>query len=380
MKSHHNGLKPLKRIEFNLKGAQNPWLCFDRNRYFYTALQDHSHVPVRIRPLSCALFAKLRAKNIRGSFILWNKWAKFARRSLPARTTDHIGQFDFVYGRNNFHVAIDIADGRHLHDRQILDHSDLYFKCNAWPSVAYPQKVVPLINGNGTLSPEKIEHLKTLRATPKTYDLVYWSRVWAAPGDDPENNGVEHNVRLFEALAQVEGKKNLLAVFPRAMNTSSLSVYRDRLDKAGVPWQNGWTGIDSRALWQNLAAARISFLRPGNHLCVSWRMMDLLCMGACIMVDGAPFPEWPEPLRENVNFIDAGCTLGADYSMPSSDSYKRMVQKISALIKDDATVQHIAGNNSQYFDQYAAMPAISDYILATAENRFTRAPAETAGH
>lgn len=358
----------LDRIEFLLDRVQTPGFCFDRNRYFLDAFSNHSNVPLNYWPISAKLFAQIR--HIKGVYSLWLKWANLQAVERYPLTSNHIGRYHFIFGSIKVKVAIDTADGRHLHDESILDWSDIYFKCNAWPQIEYPGKVVSLMNGNGTLSPSKIERLKALRNHKKDFDLVYWSRIWAAPGNAPENNGVEHNVRIFEALAKVEGRKNLLAVFPEEMDCPSLQEYRDRLDSVGVKWQNGWQNVDSDMLWNSLATAHVNFLRPGNHLCVSWRMVDLLCMGACIMLDGEPFARWPEPLQNDVNFVDSQCTLSADYVLPADDTYAELTARVSALVVDKAKIRKIAKNNQEYYDQYASLAAVSDYVLRVIEDRY----------
>ncbi len=358
-----DGLAKLKSLELLLGKARTPGFCFDRTRYFYTALSEQSGVSLKIRPLSAALFAFLRLKNIRGAYKFWRKWAsKSGSKEFP-ETTNHIAQYIFRFENGSVRVAIDIADGRNLHNQEVVDWSEVYFKCNAWPSIDYPHKVLPLVNGNGSLSEEKINRLVNLRKIPKAYDLVYWSRVWAAPGNDPDNNGVEHNIRLFEALAKVKGNKNLLAVFPESMDDTGLQAYRDRLDTAGVLWQRGWGNINSKILWENLANARVNFLRPGNHLCISWRMMDLLAMGACIMVDGVPCPQWPVRLEDNINYVNADCTLTENYQLPDEKDYVRMTHLITELIEDTEKTKTIAENNARYFDESADLKPVSNYII-----------------
>ena len=360
----------LNRIEVLLGDAQSPGFCYDRNKYFIIALSHYIDAQFRLRPLSSELFASLRAMNVRGAYKFWDRWAVMVNKGRQPVTSNHIGQYLFVFDNLTIKVAIDTSDGRHIHNSEILDWSDLYFKCNYWPDVDYPEKVVPLVNGNGTLSPAKIRKLAGLRKHEKKYDLVYWSRIWAVQGTSVDDSGVEHNIRIFEALAKVEGKTNLLAVFPEEMNSDLLQGYRKRLDEAGVKWQNGWGSINSKALWNSLASARINFLRPGNHLCVSWRMMDLLCMGACIVLDGAPFAQWPKPLVDGVNFIETGCTLSPDYELPSIDRYEQLTSKVSALIADPDKILQISENNIQYFNEFASMKAVAHYILSIVEQKY----------
>ena len=120
----------------------------------------------------------------------------------------HVGQYIFQL-KNGKHikVAIDAHDHRDIRSEEILNWSDLYFKSNHWPSVEYPQKVRPIVNGNGMLTPERIDFLKSLRNHKKTLDFIFIAQIWA--GGDAN---VEHNIRLFENLAKVDCKSKILAV------------------------------------------------------------------------------------------------------------------------------------------------------------------------
>jgi hypothetical protein len=354
----------LNRIDVLLNHSRSPGFCFDRNRYLIDAISLNAPAPFCLKPLSAEFLSSLRSLNLRGVYRLWQGWANLTGKSTLPETSDHICKLLFSYQDAVVKVVIDPTDGRHLHDQSALAWSDVYFKCNYWPSVAYPEKVLPLVNGNGTLTSDKILRLKKLRNHKKEYDLVYWSRIWASPGNELHNQGVEHNIQIFEALAKVEGRKNLLAVFPEEMNDSSLDGYKRRLDGVGVAWQNGWGDVNSKKLWWALATAHINFLRPGNHLCVSWRMMDLLCMGACVVMDGAPMPVWPVPLREGQNFIDSSCALSPNYELPDKKAYLHLTDTVSALIDDRSKIEQIAQNNSKYFDQHASMTSVSDYVLS----------------
>ena len=361
----------LNRIEVLLERARSPVFCYDRTRYFLDSLERHSNARFRYRPLSAEFMAPLRAINLRGAHGGWERLDRMTRSGAGlSEASNHIGQFHFIFDDETVNVAVDTADGRHLHDREILEWSDVYFKCNYWTGVDYPSKVLPLVNGNGTLSPSKVRRLRSLREHRKDFDLVYWSRIWAAPGSAAGNNGVEHNIRIFETLAQAPGRNNLLAVFPSDLSDPSLNCYRERLEAAGVRWQNGWGDINSAALWDSLATARINFLRPGNHLCISWRMMDLLCMGAGVMVDGAPYARWPEPLREGVNFIDGGCTLDPDYNLPTDQAYEQLLERVTHAIDDHGLIEEISVNNALYFDEHASMQAVSAYIVQAVAERF----------
>ena len=52
-------------------------------------------------------------------------------------------------------------------------------------------------------------------------------------------------------------------------------------------------------LWDIMSTSKVVFVRAGKHLCIPWRMIDLLAMGSAIVSDAQPYPIWPEPLKNS---------------------------------------------------------------------------------
>jgi hypothetical protein len=234
--------------------------------------------------------------------------------------------------------------------------------------------VFPLVNGNGRLNERKIALLiRVIAIEDWQYDLNFMSQMWFWPNDSRVDNLIEHHVRTFEMLASIECKKKLLAVLPGywPKDTESHSIYSQcikRLDRAGVPWQYSWEGVSTEILFHNLSISKTVFLRPGNALCNSWRLIDLICMGACIVCDGHPYPNWPVPLEENVNFVDCKCGVRADYSIPSKEDYQNIRTTIEDLLSNPQRIDIIRENNRNYYDNHATPEHVCAYIIETVEN------------
>ena len=183
-----------------------------------------------------------------------------------------------------------------------LDWCDIYFKANKWTGHVYPEKVVPVVNGNGFLRNRHLTRLRKMRHTPKPNDLLFISRVWG---------GIEHNVRLFEALAKLPCKKRLVAILVSDPGCAAETAgARKRLERVGV--ECTYDLIPIRKLWQLTAAAKIVVLRAGKYLCIPWRMIDLLCMGTCIVTDSEFYSNWPVPLEPGTHYVSCGIDRPAD--------------------------------------------------------------------
>ena len=257
-------------------------------------------------------------------------------------------------------IAIDAHDAHEIKSKSILDWSDIYFKSNKWEYANYPEKVLHIINGNGTLSLLKIKILKLLRRRKrKKFDIVFISRVW---GDR------QHNIRLFESISKVNCKKYLLAIFTNFdKKLPETKEYQLRLDKAGVPWT--YNTMYQGRLWYYMANSRILILRAGKHLCIPWRMLDQLCMGACFVYDSIPYPKWPHPLQPNINYVNLGIKREPDEIIPIEE-YQRFPEIIELLLKNDELQQLIRTNNAKYFDEYASPIKVGEYIIEEIKKRF----------
>src|SRR5206468_11584118 len=92
---------------------------------------------------------------------------------------------------------------------------------------SYPANVRPMVNAD-PLMLGRLQALKRRRGTPKTIDLSFVVRVWGG-GDGVE--GIEHNLRLVEAVSRARCRKRLLAV----VLAGDVDRTLQRLRRIGVP-------------------------------------------------------------------------------------------------------------------------------------------------
>lgn len=286
---------------------------------------------------------------------------RFVQRTLPngfAPHTTHVGQYIFhLKSGCKIKVAIDAHDHRDIRSKAIHDWCDIYFKSNRWPSIDYSPKVLPIPTGNAGITLENCRFLRGLRGLKKEFDLLFVGRIWA--GGDAN---VEHNLRLFESLAKVKCKSKLQAVVFGFDKKSEdyLNITR-RLDIAGVKWTENQ--ISYEELMSLSAISKLVVIRAGISGCIAWRMVDMLGMGACLLLDQAPFPEWPVPLKEGINFLSLGLRITPDCRPAPEEDYEGIASKMRKLLKDAAILQKIEENNARFFDDYLHPLKCSDYIL-----------------
>lgn len=357
-------------LKFHL--CRNPMALYNYQRYYMEGFKAIDGVNFDISPFSSKPFAKLVEWKVKGSSRMWKGFASVTnaisteKRSIES---DHVGRYIINIGGKLVKVAIDSADGRNIRDPRAFDWADFYFKANKWPSVDYPAKVHAIVNGNGLLDSRKIDFLKTLRNQEAKIDLIFISRVWSSPEGSGFFNGIEHQIRLFETLASLDCSKKLMAIIPPQYSPKMMDKFLVRLDSAGVLWT--YRMIPASTLWTSLAEAKIVFLRAGMHLCIPWRMLDLLCMGLCIVYDRAPYPQWPVPLLPGKNYMDCDCGLGPEQSLPSNENYVRIKEVIESLLFDNPTIERIRKNNCEYFDASACPQEVARYIIDTVQGQQT---------
>lgn len=353
-------------ITLDFSSCMNPTTYYTYQRYYLQGLNSATEKAIKISPFSSRILIYLRDCGIPGADWLWLKIAAISRGSR-SQQSDHVGRYVFNFGKNRVKVAIDDADGRGIRDKKTLEWSDIYFKANKWSDMSYPENVFPIVNGNGKLDREKIDILKEHRQTKKEVDIVYLSKIWSTPDINP--NVIEHQIRLFEILSSIDCKKDLRAVIAFENAQSKLKGYLKRLDAAGIQWSTSWGEITSPVFWQRLAQSKIVFQRSGNHHCISWRMIDLCCMGACIVMDQAPYPKWPVPLQNGKHFVDCECGFDADYSLPAKDCYNNIIRIISGLLDDDLAMARLRKNSAAYYNDYAAPKKVAEYVIDTVRGR-----------
>jgi hypothetical protein len=311
-------------------------------RYYLLGFEDESSVRIEGTPLP-----------VRAAPGVTNKFRVAYRRARESGS-GHVGRY--VAGDVRF--AIDAHDGREVFDEAALDWADVYFKANRWPDASYDPKVVPIVNGNGLLNRRHIAHLRGLRAAPKTVDVAYISNVWG---------GREHSLRVFERLATLDCEKDLLAILPEGFPAGEDEANAERLRAAGVPVTR--EPLAPRELWQRLARARLVPFRAGKHLCFSWRTLDLLAMGSCIVFDSLPPPRWPVPLEPGVQVADCGIPRPANTEAAPEHEYDRAPAEIERLLIRPAEQESLRRAAAAYFDEQAAPGPVARYALDVLESR-----------
>ena len=265
-------------------------------------------------------------------------------------------------------VAIDPFDNHRVMDEPTLDWCDVYLKANRWPSVDYDPRVQPLVNGNGLLDARRIAFLRSLRGTEPDLDLTFIANVWG---------GREHVVRLFEEFARLDCSKQLLAIFPAGDDPAERRELVARLERAGVPHTT--RAIAPEQLWRTLARSRLAVIRSGAKLCIPWRMLDLLCMGACPLFDAEPLPAWPVPLAEGVHFASLGIDRPA-FGAVEPEEYAKVSVVVEQALADVGGRDLIRSEAAGYFDEHGAPERVAQWVLERALVAAGRNVSPEAGH
>jgi glycosyltransferase involved in cell wall biosynthesis len=316
-------------------------------RYYLAGLERVASVQFKGEPL----LLKLASSAERKVDVERKLQPVFGRLREP-RSSAHVGVYDAALRGNTIRFAIDAHDAREVRSPDALAESDVYFKANLWPADRAADKVAPIVNGNGLLGARERLFLRALRECERDLDLVFVSRVWG---------GREHNLRLFEQAASLPVKSRLHAIFPQGTPDDEAIAGMRRLAALGVTV--GTKDIPPADLWRLLARSKVTLLRAGKHLCIPWRMLDLLCMGSAIVVD-APFgPQWPEPLRAGVNYVDAGLHRPADTSPAPADEYDRVADAIIRTLAESDLMADMRIANARYFDEHADPERVAASIV-----------------
>lgn len=252
-------------------------------------------------------------------------------------------------------VCIDSMDFPELSSPELAQWSDVYFKTNWWPAVSYPANVEPLVNCDPTVL-DRIAELRRARSTPKQYDLCCVVRVW---GGRTGMEGIEHNIRLLEAVSSVRGNTFVLAV----LIMGDRDAYAERLAAAGIRWTTKAFGADD--LWRVTAASRLNVLRLGVHDCIPWRMTGSLAVGSTVALDQSPRSRWPTPLQAGEHFLDLGLETGED-ALADAAAYEAVPGRIEAWLADAPLLESIAAANGDYFDEHLAPERVGRHVLARA--------------
>lgn len=281
------------------------------------------------------------------------KSLEFKKVDLDGQLNFAIGQYIVSYSDGSYKkICINSKDYGNIKEQGLLDWADVYFKTNYWPSIKYPDKVYPLPNGN----PYIISHLnflKKCRLEKKEYDLCFVVRVW---GGSDEVSGVEHNLRLLEAVSEVKCRAFILAL----LVSGNVEDYQSRLDKKNIPYTTSPMKIQK--LWEISSRASINVIRLGMHYCCPWRMADLFAMGACIAIDRKPFTLWPQPIEDGQHYLNLGIEVSPTVHVASQKSYKEATERLQKFILNKEHIKSIAVNNADYFDNHFSPKSIGNLI------------------
>jgi hypothetical protein len=206
----------------------------------------------------------------------------------------------------------------------------------------------------------QLDFLRSLRQEPKKFDVCFTTRVWGGTNDI---EGIEHNLRILEALSKLKCTKYLRA-YLLAGDTKS---YARRLDKLGIPWS--FDPLPFSEHFTILAQSRLNVHRLGMHNSITWRMSEFLCMGACPVLDQPPRTLWPEPLRENQHYLTLNATPLPGSYLASEEHYEAIPERISKFLSKPSLIESIATANRNYFDRYLTPTALGRQICDTVLSR-----------
>jgi hypothetical protein len=309
-------------------------------KYYLLGLEERARVTIEGGPPAARL--------ARG--VTWK--LRLAYRLNRGSVDGHVGRYVAVRGGREVRFAIDAHDRREVHDPEALEWADVYFKANRWPGDRYDPKVLPVVNGNGLVDRRRLAFLRSLRSHERTIDVAYLSNVWA---------GREHSLRVFERLAALDCSKDLLAILPAGFPAAEDEENVERLRSVGVPVTR--EPVPPEELWRRLARARLVPLRAGKHLCVSWRTIDLLALGACIVFDALPPPRWPVPFEAGVHVADCGVDRPEDTEPAAEEEYEKVPRTIERLLERPDEQEALRRAAAAYFDEHAAPARVADYLL-----------------
>jgi hypothetical protein len=360
-------MKASERIDVTLLPnlAERMLTWHEYQRYYAMGLRMLPDVRFQYASAVDRVLASVHERGWRGANAGWRLAAKLS--SVPRSAgASLVGRYTFHFPDREapLRVAIDAHDVRSIWDPDAYDWSDVYFKANYWPSLDYGRKARPLVAGHGALDRRRIARLIGLRNQDRNLDLVFVARLWAGQPGPRFWNPVEHVVTLFETLAKLKIRSYLLPIVPTEQPVPQ--HFLDRLSKAGAPATT--TNISIDELWRVTSASRIAFVRPGKHLCISWRMIDHLAMGACTVFDHPPYPQWPVPLQAGREFMDGGCGIGEDGSLSDPADYERIADTVMALLADPERVAASRLASTEYFDQHVAPERIAGYLMDVSQS------------
>lgn len=276
----------------------------------------------------------------------------------PLRTPSHtyhplVGQYIATTADGHTcRFCIDSADYPRLPNAELVSWCDVYFKSNFWPSHPYPRHVQPIVNAdpylvrNGNL-------LRAYRDRPKEWDICFVARIW---GGRNGLEGIEHNLRLLEELARSRARKILIGIVVKG----DKKAIAHRLKEAGIESRRHL--LRPRRLLEVMSRSSLVVARLGTHGCLPWGLSRTLGIGACIVLDQPPRSQWPEPLKEDENFLSLG-TLTGDPWLATDDQYRQIPERVDEWLRRPKELAEIRMANAAYFEQHLDPVRVGEFIL-----------------
>jgi hypothetical protein len=268
-----------------------------------------------------------------------------------------VGEYQFCLDDDRrVTMCIDSHDSPEITSPALLEACDVYVKTHCSRGVGYDKRVVPFFNCNPVVIPY-LAKLRAMRKQPPVFDICFIARVW---GGKKETEGIEHCMRLLESVAKVRAKKFMLA----ELVTGDRSEQARRLRSSGVPTTT--ERVNLKLLWEMTAKSRLNISRLGNHHCMSWRMTDLLVLGACSVLDQHPKAICPVPFLHGQHYYSLDATTSNDEPVAPLDHYTVIPEMLEELLAKPALIEEIKRESARYFDHYLDPIQIGRQLCNTA--------------
>lgn len=258
--------------------------------------------------------------------------------------------------------CIDVADSPEIGDPELLKTSVAYFKTNFAVRGTYPDNVFPLFNV-GPDMPGTLRNLALLRGMRKEYDLSFIVRVW---GGTNEVDGIEHNLRLIEALSKVRCRK-FFHIFLIAGDTQAIA---QRLDSQGIRWASH--PLSPEECVRVAAQSRLSVVRHAIHSSIPWSTVEKMAVGSCVLLDHDPSMRWMAPLVRDTHFLCMDTDVDRKSLVATEAAYAALPERVEGFLYDPRATEEIGRNAAAYFDAHLTPEKAGEYILATLRTQLAR--------
>ncbi len=307
---------------------------------------SRTHFPTFLKVLRRVRDASTLRQVLRSHSGTMGEYLDWVARHIGAQHTPSaslVGEYLFwLDALRSAKVCIDTHDSGTINSPSLLEGCDIYLKTNYWKGYDYDPRVRPFYVCNPVVLPH-IDELKAMRRQPPVFDLCFLVRVW---GGQTGMEGIEHCMRLLEAVAKVRAKKFLLA----ELLIGDTDAQARRLGMSGIPTTTRRFGL--KQLWQVTAQSRLNVTRLGNHHCMSWRMTDLLALGACTVLDQHPKTLWPAPFVAHQHYYSLNATTSNEEPVAPDSYYAMIPEMVEELLAQRELQEDIRRHSAEYFDHY----------------------------